>query len=47
MRNRLVHEDFRVDLDIVWNTVKSNLPELISRMEEILGEDENRTDEAP
>lgn len=29
MRNRLVHAYFGVDNEIVWETVKSNLPHLI------------------
>ena len=29
MRNRLVHEYFRVDLATVWETIKTDLPPLI------------------
>ena len=36
MRNRLVHAFFDVDLDIVWQTVKSDLPDLIKALEKIL-----------
>jgi uncharacterized protein with HEPN domain len=29
MRNRLIHAYFDVNLDIVWQTVKTDLPDLI------------------
>jgi len=44
MRNKIVHEYFEIDLNIVWNTVKKELPELkqaIQRIMEILKEIEN------
>jgi uncharacterized protein with HEPN domain len=28
MRNRVSHGYFSVDLDIVWNTIQNDLPEL-------------------
>lgn len=28
MRNKMIHEYFGLDLEIVWKTVKENLPEL-------------------
>ena len=36
LRNRLVHEYFRIDIHIVWDTVKKNLPELKEQIEAIL-----------
>lgn len=36
MRNRLVHAYFGVDNEIVWETVKSNLPHLIEEIEAVL-----------
>ena len=33
MRNRLVHAYFDINLDIVWTTVREDLPELIARLE--------------
>ena len=33
MRNRLVHAYFDISLDIVWNTVRGDLPELIALLE--------------
>ncbi len=36
MRNRLIHEYEDVDLRIVWNTVKIDLPNLKEKVEEII-----------
>lgn len=36
MRNRLIHGYFDIDLDIVWSTVKQELPPLIAELEQIL-----------
>ena len=36
MRNRLVHEYFRVDLATVWETVQNDLPYLISVIEPLV-----------
>ena len=36
MRNRLIHEYFRVSLQTVWDTVQKDLPELIDRLEALL-----------
>jgi uncharacterized protein with HEPN domain len=33
MRNRLIHEYFRVDLDAVWDTLHKDLPQLIALIE--------------
>ena len=30
MRNRLIHEYFRINLEAVWDTVHADLPQLIS-----------------
>lgn len=35
MRNRLSHGYFDVNLDIVWQTVKTDLPDLIKALKEI------------
>jgi uncharacterized protein with HEPN domain len=32
MRNRLVHAYFDVDLDIVWNTITTAIPQLITQI---------------
>jgi uncharacterized protein with HEPN domain len=36
MRDKLIHEYFGVKLDLVWATVKKNLPELEKQIHEIL-----------
>jgi uncharacterized protein with HEPN domain len=36
MRNRLVHGYDMVDLDLLWDTVESDLPPLIAQLESIL-----------
>jgi len=35
MRNVMIHEYDNVDLKIVWDTVKENLPKLIKSLEEL------------
>ncbi len=34
-RNILVHEYFGIDLELVWNVIKEDLPELINTVKEI------------
>jgi uncharacterized protein with HEPN domain len=41
MRNHLVHRYFRVDLDIVWNTITADLPALIEQLLKILDDEQN------
>ena len=36
LRNRLIHEYFRVQLDVVWSVVANELPSLIEQMEAIV-----------
>ncbi len=38
MRDVLVHEYFGVDLDLLWNTVKEDLPKLEERLSKVLRE---------
>ena len=38
IRNRLAHAYFKVDLDVVWETVVDHLPPLIAELERILAE---------
>ncbi|MGB5531092.1 MAG: HepT-like ribonuclease domain-containing protein [Ignavibacteriaceae bacterium] len=38
MRNRLIHGYFDVNVELVWNTTKNNLPPLIKSLKEILPE---------
>ncbi|HSD63824.1 MAG TPA: HepT-like ribonuclease domain-containing protein [Ignavibacteriaceae bacterium] len=32
MRNRLIHGYFDVDIELIWNTVKKDLPDLIIKL---------------
>lgn len=41
MRNRLVHEYFSIDAQIVWKTATQSLPPLIAQLEKIVAESEN------
>ena len=36
MRHRLIHAYFEVNLDVLWQTVVGDLPELISSIESVL-----------
>ena len=36
MRNRLVHAYYDVNLDVVWSTLQTDLPPLISRLDTLL-----------
>ena len=36
MRNRLVHEYFRVSVSIVWRTVQEEIPALIEQLEALI-----------
>jgi uncharacterized protein with HEPN domain len=36
LRNRLIHEYFRVKLDVVWGVVTTELPPLIEQLEAIV-----------
>lgn len=36
MRDRLIHEYFSIDLDVVWQTAKKGLPPLIRSVERLL-----------
>ncbi len=36
IRNRLIHGYFDINLEIVWKTVKEDIPEVIKRLEKVL-----------
>lgn len=38
-RNRLIHEYFGVDLQIVWKVVENELPQLLNDINDILGKE--------
>jgi uncharacterized protein with HEPN domain len=37
MRNEVIHEYFRVDIEIIWETARSDLPILKEALQRILG----------
>lgn len=37
MRNRIVHGYFDIDVDLVWETVRTSLPELIEQLSDLRG----------
>ena len=39
LRNRITHEYFNIDLNIIWNIVQSELPEFEIQMRAILERD--------
>jgi len=41
MRDKLIHDYFGVDLEVLWNTVNKNLPPLESQILDLLGEFED------
>ena len=40
MRNRLIHEYFRVDVKTVWDTLQNDLPQLITLIEPLVPPEE-------
>jgi len=36
MRNRLIHAYFSINLDVVWSTLKDDIPSLITELEKLL-----------
>ncbi|MCY3701295.1 MAG: DUF86 domain-containing protein [Rhodospirillales bacterium] len=46
MRNRLVHAYFDINLDIVWETVRGDLPELISLLDSAISPERGPAPEA-
>ena len=38
MRNRIAHDYLNIDLDVVWDVVQHDLPELKRRVQEMLNE---------
>ena len=39
MRNKVIHDYFRVDVDVVWDVVENDLPGLRSQIEALLAGD--------
>jgi len=42
MRDRLIHGYFDVDVEVVWKTVTSDLPGLVSRLERLFSTEEDQ-----
>lgn len=42
MRNRLIHSYFDVNLDIVWQTVREELPPLLTQLEKLLASNDSQ-----
>jgi uncharacterized protein with HEPN domain len=42
MRNRIAHGYFDIDLNVVWNTVQTALPELVTRLIDVRSDADNR-----
>lgn len=37
MRNIMIHDYFEINVDVVWDTIKKDLPKLKEKIEKILG----------
>lgn len=44
LRNRLVHEYFNIELKIVWDTIRDDLPTLITQLESIVSQENSGKD---
>ncbi len=42
MRNRIVHGYFDIDMDVVWETLESALPELLTQLVPIASADDEK-----
>ena len=40
MRNLIAHEYFRVDREIIWDTIQNNIPKLIEPLQNLLNSEE-------
>lgn len=40
IRNVVIHQYFRIDPEILWRTIKQNLPPLVTALQEILKKDQ-------
>lgn len=36
MRHRIVHDYYRINLDVLWRTVREEVPDLIARLERLV-----------
>ena len=47
MRNKMIHDYFDVDVNVVWNTVKDNLPRVKRQVDDLLNEQHGGSHRAP
>lgn len=40
MRNRLIHEYFNIDFDILWETIRNGIPSLTTQLEAVVPADD-------
>ncbi|MBV8737795.1 MAG: DUF86 domain-containing protein [Alphaproteobacteria bacterium] len=47
MRNKMIHDYFDVDVNVVWGTVKNDLPRLKQQIENLLNKQRGSAPQAP
>jgi uncharacterized protein with HEPN domain len=47
IRNRVIHEYFNIDLDILWDTIRDDIPPLIEQLERIVPPEDTQKDDSP
>ena len=47
MRNKMIHDYFDVDINVVWRTVKDDLPRLKRQVDDLLNERRRAARQAP
>lgn len=45
LRNRVVHEYFRVDTDILWNVIQDDIPHLIDQLASLIPDNKHTSDQ--
>lgn len=43
MRNKLVHQYFGIDLEVIWKTIHEDLPDLVNFLDDIIRQEEDST----
>ena len=46
MRNRVIHEYFNIDLDILWDTITNDIPPLIEQLAGLVPPEETRNNDS-
>ncbi|HYO14260.1 MAG TPA: HepT-like ribonuclease domain-containing protein [Thermoanaerobaculia bacterium] len=44
MRDKLIHDYIRVDLEVVWETVTRNLPDIVPQIRRLLSDVDSGSD---